>query len=250
MPETVAPGGGRVTVGETGSGPAHRPLFDPESVPLDPAFSDPVGRGAAVPAPRLLAEAIRRTFASPPIWEPEVRADARRLDPDAPVRPAAVLVPLVDHGDRLHVLLTQRTAHLHDHAGQISFPGGRVDESDLDPVQTALRETREEIGLAASHIEVIGQLPEYLTATSYRVTPVVGLIRRPFRLSLDSFEVEEAFEVPLAFLMDPVNHERRLVEFAGIRRTFYAMPWQAQRRYFIWGATASMLRNLYHLLRS
>ncbi len=227
-----------------------RPLFDPERVPHDPAFADPVARGAAVPSRRLLAASVRQTFAEPPAWQPENKSDARRLDPSAPIRPAAVLIPLVDRGSELRVLLTERTAHLHDHAGQISFPGGRVDDGDRDPVHTALRETHEEIGLAAAHIDVIGTLPEYLTATSYRVTPVVALVSPPFNLALDTFEVAEAFEVPLPFLMDPANHERRLIDFDGVRRTFYAMPWQARRRYFIWGATAAMLRNLYHLLRA
>jgi 8-oxo-dGTP pyrophosphatase MutT (NUDIX family) len=203
-----------------------------------------------VPVERLGAAAVRAIFARPPAWQPENKSDARRLDLTAPIRPAAVLVPLVDHGSELRVLLTQRTAHLHDHAGQISFPGGRVDDGDRDAVHTALRETQEEIGLDAAHIDVIGTLPEYLTATSYRVTPVVALVRPPFALTLDAFEVAEAFEVPLPFLMDPANHERRLIDFDGVRRTFYAMPWQSQRRYFIWGATAAMLRNLYHLLRA
>ncbi len=139
---------------------------------------------------------------------------------------------------------------MNDHAGQISFPGGRVEEYDASPVATALRETEEEIGLGAGLIEVVGALPEYTTVTGYRVTPVVGLIEQPFALTLDSFEVSEAFEVPLAFLMDPAHHERRVVLAGGAPRTFYAMPYQAARRYFIWGATAAMLRNLYHFLRA
>ena len=165
-------------------------------------------------------------------------------------KPAAVLVPLVVRGDDVQVLLTQRTAHLSDHAGQISFPGGRVEERDANPIATALRETEEEIGLGAGLVDVVGALPEYTTVTGYRVTPVIGLIERTFSLTLDSFEVSEAFEVPLAFLMDPAHHERRVVALEGITRTFYAMPYQAGRRYFIWGATAAMLRNLYHFLRA
>jgi 8-oxo-dGTP pyrophosphatase MutT (NUDIX family) len=179
-----------------------------------------------------------------------MRADARLFDPRIEPRPASVLVPLVLRDDGLHVLLTQRTAHLTDHAGQISFPGGRVEEGDRDPVATALRESEEEIGLPARMVDVLGPLPEYRTVTGYRVTPVVALIERPFTLQLDTFEVSEAFEVPLAFLMDPVNHERRLYRYAEIARTFYAMPYQAARRYFIWGATAAMLRNFYHFLRA
>jgi 8-oxo-dGTP pyrophosphatase MutT (NUDIX family) len=221
--------------------------FDPQLIPLDPAFGA-AERGAPVPPERLSPEALRRRFAAPPEWTPELHADSRLLRPDQPVRPAAVLVPLVAHPGAATVLLTERTSHLHDHAGQVSFPGGRMDEGDADAVATALRETAEEIGLAAAHIEVIGHLPPYLTASSYRVTPVVALVRPGFTLQLDTFEVAEAFEVPLAFLMDPRHHQRHRVQFAGQARTYYAMPWQAQRPHFIWGATAAMLRNLYRFL--
>lgn len=221
-------------------------LFDPERVPLDQQFSD---RGAAVPFDRLVADALRARFAMPPTWSPEVRADERLLLEEITLRPAAVLVPIVMRDDGPTVLLTQRTAHLSDHAGQISFPGGRVERADRDPVHTALRETDEEIGLAASHVEILGALPQYHTVTGYSVTPVVSLVRPGFTLRLDAFEVAEAFEVPLSFLMDPAHHERRAIELAGARRSFYAMPYQAgDRRYFIWGATAAMLRNLYHFL--
>lgn len=221
--------------------------FDPQLIPLDPAF-DAQARGTAVSLERLAPSALRGRFTAPPAWTPELHADSRLLRPDQEVRPAAVLVPVVAHATGPTVLLTERTSHLHDHAGQISFPGGRMDEGDADAVATALRETSEEIGLDAAHIEIIGSLPPYLTASSYRVTPVVGLVQPGFRLQLDAFEVAEAFEVPLAFLMDPRHHQRHLVQFAGQARTFYAMPWQAQRRYFIWGATAAMLRNLYRFL--
>jgi len=176
--------------------------------------------------------------------------DARLAQLDEPPRPAAVLVPLVQRSHGLNVLLTQRTAHLHDHAGQISFPGGRVEPDDATATDTALRETHEEIGLAPHAVEVIGTLPEYVVATGYKVTPIVGVIERDFTLRLDEFEVAEVFEVPLPFLMDPANHERRSVVMAGASRTFYAMPYQGRRRYFIWGATAAMLRNLYHFLSS
>ena len=236
--------------GSNESSAARRPLFDPESVPADPAFDDPHVRGSAVPAERLSPARLRARFASPPSWQPEVRTDGRLLNLDAEPRPAAVLIALVQRPHGLSVLLTERTAHLHDHAGQISFPGGRIDATDADAVAAALREAREEIGLNAHAVEVIGALPEYVTATSYRVTPVVSLVAEPQPLRLDPFEVAEAFEVPLQFLMNPAHHERRLVEWAGARRTFYAMPFTAQRRYFIWGATAAMLRNLYHFLRA
>jgi 8-oxo-dGTP pyrophosphatase MutT (NUDIX family) len=227
-----------------------RPIFDPETVPHDPAFADFAARGPAIEPQRLHPRALRNRFAAPPRWEPEIRADARLFNPDEPPRPASVLVPLVVRGDDVNVLLTQRTDHLHDHAGQISFPGGRVEEGDADVVATALRESEEEIGLAATLIDVLGTLPEYLTATGYRVTPVIGMVERPFTLMLDDFEVSEAFEVPLSFLMNPANHERRIFRLGELARTFYAMPYELRRRYFIWGATASMLRNLYQFLRA
>jgi 8-oxo-dGTP pyrophosphatase MutT (NUDIX family) len=227
-----------------------RPLFDPETIPLDPSFDDPAVRGAPVERERLTAAALRSRFARPPRWQPEITTDGRLYNVEVRPRPAAVLVPLIVRDQGMSVLLTQRTAHLHDHAGQISFPGGRVEEEDPTPVATALRETFEEIGLAPEAIDVIGALPQYVTATGYLVTPVVGLIEREFSLALDEFEVAEAFEVPLTFLMDPANHQRRRIELGAVARTFYAMPFTAARRYFIWGATAAMLRNFYHFLRA
>jgi 8-oxo-dGTP pyrophosphatase MutT (NUDIX family) len=140
-----------------------------------------------------------------------------------------------------------RTDHLSSHAGQVSFPGGRSEPFDGSPVATALRETEEEVGLAREHIEVLGCLPDYLTGTGYQVTPVVGLVTPPFELRADPSEVAEIFEVPLAFLMDGLNHQRLSVELPGGRRSFYAMPYE---RFYIWGATAGMLRNLFHLLRA
>jgi 8-oxo-dGTP pyrophosphatase MutT (NUDIX family) len=233
------------------SGPPTRlPGFDPEAIPHDPDFADPARRGAPVPAAELRPDALRRRFVDPPQWAPEMRSDARFFDPNVEPRAASVLVPLVLRDEGVNVLLTQRTAHLTDHAGQISFPGGRAEEGDADAVATALRESEEEIGLAPAVVDVLGRLPEYRTVTGYRVTPVVALVEPPFTLRLDTFEVSEAFEVPLAFLMDPVNHERRLYRYADIARTFYAMPYHAARRYFIWGATAAMLRNFYHFLRA
>jgi 8-oxo-dGTP pyrophosphatase MutT (NUDIX family) len=165
--------------------------------------------------------------------------------------PASVLVPLVHRDDGLHLLLTQRTAHLHDHAGQVSFPGGRADPGDADAVATALREAEEEVGLPPHCVEVLGCLPVYTTVTSYVVTPVVALVQPPRALQLDAFEVAEAFEVPLSFLMNPANHQRHEVDFGGLRRHFLSMPWQPPGRsdaYFIWGATAAMIRNLYRVL--
>jgi 8-oxo-dGTP pyrophosphatase MutT (NUDIX family) len=160
---------------------------------------------------------------------------------DAALTPAAVLFPIVLRESGHTVLLTQRTAHLRDHAGQISFPGGRVEESDQSSLHTALRETEEEIGLAREHIEPIGYLPEYRTGTGFRVTPVVALVRPPFDLRIDPFEVADAFEVPLAFLLDPANHQRHSIHHRGALRQYFAMPYGD---YFIWGATAGMIRSL------
>ena len=158
-----------------------------------------------------------------------------------PLTPAAVLFPIVLRAGGETVLLTQRTAHLRDHAGQISFPGGRVEVEDLSPTHTALRETQEEIGLTSDCIEVIGFLPEYRTGTGFRVTPVVALVRPPFELSPDQFEVAEVFEVPLAFLLDPENHKRHSLHYRGALRHYFAMTYGD---YFIWGATAGMIRSL------
>lgn len=237
-------------MGDSAPPSPRRPLFDPEAMPPDPAFADPAARGLAIDPRRLSALAIRQHFAQPRAWQPEINTDGRLALLEEPPRPAAVLVPLVQRANGLNVLLTQRTAHLYDHAGQISFPGGRVEESDASATATALRETEEEIGLAPHAVDVIGSLPDYLVASGYQVTPVVGVVENDFTLRLDEFEVAEVFEVPLTFLMDPANHERRSVVMSGVSRTFYAMPYQGRRRYFIWGATAAMLRNLYHFLRS
>jgi len=162
-----------------------------------------------------------------------------------------VLVPIVDHPAGTTVLLTQRTFNLRDHSGQVAFPGGRIEPGDASPTAAALREAREEVGLAASAIEVIGQLPEYLTGTGFRVTPVVGLVTPGFVVRPDPGEVALVFEVPLAFLMDPHHHQRRRVLSDPAGRTFFAMPYRppgAPAEHFIWGATAAMLRNLYRLL--
>jgi 8-oxo-dGTP pyrophosphatase MutT (NUDIX family) len=209
-----------------------------------------------LPAHLLTADALRERFAQPALWAADVPGDGHRFDAGQAPTAASVLVPLVMRDDGLHVLLTRRTDHLRDHAGQISFPGGRAEVFDVDDVATALRETEEEVGLDRRHIEVIGQLPHYTTVTSYRVTPVVALVEPDFSLLLDEFEVAEAFEVPLAFLMSPANHRRHLFEAEGQQRQFLSMPWTGPddngqpREYFIWGATAAMLRNLYGFLQA
>lgn len=158
---------------------------------------------------------------------------------------AAVLVPLVRRAADVHVLLTQRTAHLNVHAGQISFPGGRVDEGDADRVHTALREAEEEIGLPRDRVEILGTLPDYDIMTGFRVTPVVGWVTAPFGLRADAFEVADVFEVPLAFFLDPANHQRHSRVVGETTRHYYAMPWQDRH---IWGATAGMLHHLYRAL--
>ena len=160
----------------------------------------------------------------------------------SPLTPAAVLVPLVVRPGGLQVLLTQRTDHLHDHAGQVSFPGGRREYSDAGSVDTALRETREEIGLVEDFIEVVGLLDDYETGTGFRVTPVVSFVSEGFTLTLDSFEVADTFEVPLDYLFDPANHQRRSREFNGRRRSYYVFEYRDR---VVWGATAGMLMNLY-----
>ena len=163
----------------------------------------------------------------------------------AAVTAAAVLVPIVAHPAALTVLFTQRTPHLKKHAGQISFPGGRAEPGDATPEFTALREAQEEIGLRPEQAEVIARLPEYFTRTGYRVTPVVALLQPPLELAPDAREVDEIFEVPLAFLLDPRNHRRETREIQGRTVSYYAMPYGER---YIWGATAGMLINLYRHL--
>lgn len=162
-------------------------------------------------------------------------------------RPAAVLVPLVQRDEGLHVILTRRTDHLSDHAGQISFPGGRQEDHDNTLEETALRETEEEIGLARVHIELVGRLDDYYTVTGYQVTPVVGLITPPFDLAPDAHEVAEVFEVPLEFILEPRNQKLQTVTFEGAKRRYFAIPY---REYYIWGATAGMLVNFSEVLKA
>ena len=187
---------------------------------------------------------LRRRFASAAALEP-VYGDEGVRPERASLTPASVLIPIVARdpaaGTGLTVIFTQRAAHLKDHSGQVSFPGGRVAAGDPSAEATALRETREEIGLDSARVEVIGRMSDYHTRTGYRVTPVIGIVTPPFELRADANEVEEIFEVPLAFLMDPANHQRRSREWQGAQRWFFAIPYQ---RHYIWGVTAGMLVNL------
>lgn len=218
------------------------PNFDPRQVPV-------LGIDTHLPAvsPQALAPlALRQRFTEPPQWQPEVSAEPKFAD--RPPSEASVLVPLVMR-ERPMVLLTQRTAHLSNHSGQIAFPGGRRDATDPDAAFTALREAEEEIGLERSLAEVIGHLPTYTTGSRFIITPVVALVRPDYRLVLNAYEVDDAFEVPLDFLMDPAHHRRHAVEWANVRREWFSMPYMdgAVER-FIWGATAGMLRNFYRFL--
>ena len=189
---------------------------------------------------------LRSRFAERRPVEPVASGDGHLWRSDREIRPAAVLVPVVKREKELTILFTRRTAHLHDHAGQISFPGGRTEPGDASAAETAMREAGEEIGLSAERVEVLGELHPYITVTGYRVTPVVALVVPPLDLKLDDFEVAEVFEAPLAFLLDPANHQRNHVLFDGGERYYYAIPF---RQYYIWGATAGMLMNLNAFLR-
>jgi 8-oxo-dGTP pyrophosphatase MutT (NUDIX family) len=226
------------------------PKFDPRTIPVQGIDDHLDGVGID----RLTPDALRARFANPPTWTPEhsVEKKFENREPAA----AAVLIPLVMRRE-LMLLLTQRTTNLSTHSGQVAFPGGRTDNTDVDAADTALREATEEIGLPRSHTEVLGTLPFYVTGTAYIITPVVALVTPGFVLQPNPGEVADVFEVPLAYLMNPANHRRHAVEFDGIMREWLSMPYldesvrhedgQLKER-FIWGATAGMLRNLYRFL--
>jgi 8-oxo-dGTP pyrophosphatase MutT (NUDIX family) len=207
---------------------------------------------AALPGQEFFARARARLTLEVPDGVADVSVLPRRGDHDLdpvmqaiaatrPIRPAAVLVPVIDRDEPM-VLFTQRTAHLKDHAGQISFPGGKIETTDASPAAAAVREAQEEIGLAPRLVEPIGYLDLYLTTLGYRIVPTLARVLPDFRLRLNREEVEDAFEVPLEFLMTPGNHQRHSRDWNGMTRTFYAMPFGKR---YIWGATAGILRNLY-----
>lgn len=221
---------------------ANIPNFDPRRVPM-------VGTDDHLPAVALAEQtpqALRMRFGGPPVWQPEVRKEARFAQ-RAPAQ-AAVLVPLMLR-DELTVLLTQRTQHLSTHSGQVAFPGGKQDPEDADSVATALREAHEEVGLQAQHVEVLGSLPIYETGTAFIVTPIVALVQPDVVLKPNPYEVADVFEVPLRFLLNPANHQRHRLHWQGMEREWFAMPYNDQgvERY-IWGATAGMLRNFYRFM--
>jgi len=228
------------------------PHFDPRLVPVTGVDAHLPG----VASSRLVPAALQARFEAPPIWQPEVVLEKKFAD--RPSMRAAVLVPIVMRGpgaSQPTVLLTQRTAHLSTHSGQIAFPGGKIDATDADATAAALREAHEEVGLERHFIRVLGTLPTYTTGTSFIITPVVALVEPDFALKINAFEVADAFEVPLEFLMNPGNHHRHAFEWEGVRREWFSMPYQEPhpgqpKERFIWGATAGMLRNFYRFLAS
>jgi 8-oxo-dGTP pyrophosphatase MutT (NUDIX family) len=197
----------------------------------------------------------RRGFGgtSDPLEAAEVREATRgdhdlnpgETPPSAALRPAAVLVPLIDRADGMTVLLTQRTAHLSAHAGQIAFPGGRIEATDADAVAAALRETEEEVGLPRELVSVVGRLDTYVTGTGFEIIPIVGIVAPLHTLAIDPYEVAEAFEVPLPYILDSSNHNRTERESAGRTRVFFVLPYEGRN---IWGATAGILVNLAEVL--
>ena len=160
-------------------------------------------------------------------------------------KPAAVLVPIIQRADGLSILLTERQKHLNSHGGQISFPGGKVEKSDCSPLDAALRETQEEVGISRDYVDVLGYCDDYQTVTGYRIVPVVGLLKPGFELIADASEVAEIFEVPFEFLMNADNHRKDSLVWQGKERHYFAMPYQT---HYIWGATAGILKNLHERL--
>ncbi|MFX1761539.1 CoA pyrophosphatase [Paraburkholderia sp. A1RI-2L] len=224
-----------------------RPVFEPESLPIESTGIDlpPVAAG------RLTPDGLRARFEQRLPWDPEPQ-EARVTEIRDP-REAAVLMPIAMRPGGLTVLLTQRADNLSNHAGQVSFPGGSREPADATPIAAALREAQEEVDLDPARVEVLGALPDYLTGTGFKVTPVVGLVHEPFTVIADSLEVASIFEVPLDFLMNPAHHQVRVLRWEGGERRFFAMPYPqagdgVSGTHFIWGATAGMLRNFYRFL--
>lgn len=223
---------------------SRKAFFDPAVQPMLANANLP-----SLPAACLQADYIQQAFSRVLPWQVEpLFRDAFFVDPaqQAAARAAAVLVPLVRRAGALHVVFTRRADHLLHHAGQVSFPGGCIEMADHGPVAAALRETHEEIGIAADFVSVMGQHPALLTTTRFYMTPVVGELLPGFQIRPDGSEVAEVFEVPLGYLLNPAHHQlRQIPSSLGHGRYFFAIPW---RSYFIWGATAILVRNLYHFL--
>jgi len=218
------------------------PNFDPRRVPVESIDT----QLPAVDAALLQPEALRRRFAAPPVWSPEIWAERKFAERD-PVR-ASVLIGVVMR-EQPTVIFTERSTHLSTHSGQVAFPGGKQDEGDADAVHTALREAHEEIGLERSAIEVLGRLPTYVTGTRFIITPIVALVRPEHRLTLNAYEVADAFEVPLKFLMNPAHHRHHSLLIGGVPRQWLSMAYmEGGTERLIWGATAAMLRNFYRFL--
>jgi 8-oxo-dGTP pyrophosphatase MutT (NUDIX family) len=218
------------------------PNFDPRTAPVIAIDT----HLPAVPLRELTPAALRQRFLSPPAWEPELWREPKFMERETAL--ASVLVPVVMR-ERPTVLLTERTTHLSTHSGQVAFPGGKQDETDVDAAFTALREAQEEIGLMPDRVEVIGQMPTYTTGSRFIITPVVALVNPDHHLALNAHEVADAFEVPLDFLMNPAHHRRHMIEWPGARRDWFSMPYMdGTTERFIWGATAAMLRNFYRFL--
>ena len=222
------------------------PAFDPRLVPVDRVDA----HLPAVPPASMSPAALRQRFERPPIWVPELLSEKMTTD-RAPMH-AAVLLPIVMHA-RPTVLLTVRTEHLSTHSGQVAFPGGRVDADDVDACATALREAQEEVGLDAAFVQVLGVMPHYATGSGFIITPVIALVQPGFTLTRNTNEVDDIFEVPLDFLMDPKHHRRHSFETDAGRREWFSMPYQdpvqpSRPPRFIWGVTAGILRNFYGLL--
>lgn len=224
--------------------PPLKTAFDPLIQPIigtTHAFS-------AVPSALLTPDWLRQVLSSGIDRKLSIPDESARRYPGREGTPveAAVLVPMVMRPEGVTVLLTQRTAHLNDHAGQISFPGGRIEATDASPIAAAIRETEEETGLSHEHIEVLGALPRYLTASGFAINPITALVKPGFELNPDTFEVAEVFEVPLSFLTNPEHYRlHRATLTDGTTRQYYSAPWN---QYFIWGATAAMLLGMCQVL--
>jgi len=220
------------------------PPFDPRQVPY--VLAD--GHLPPVPPEHLSAQALAARFKAPPQWTPEFKVEARMSE--RPLTPASVLVGVVAHS-RPTILLTQRTADLSSHAGQVAFPGGKADATDADVVATALREAQEEVGLHPRHLQVLGTLPHYTTGSGFVITPVVAVISPDYESVANAAEVAAIFEVPLDFLMNPAYHRRHTLQTPAGPRQWVSMPYgEGDQERYIWGATAGMLRNLYRFLRA